>query len=111
MNKQEFAKGIKILELTYGQKFDTEKIDFWFRQLEDLSADKFYENIRKIVKTSKYMPNIAQIRNEDKEMPINLSNINLNSSYWYINLRELCDEKGITYYDIKTGKPLEPYKI
>lgn len=25
MNKQEFAKGVKILELTYNQKFDEEK--------------------------------------------------------------------------------------
>ena len=67
MNKQDFAKGIKILELTYNQKFDAEKRDFWYRQLQDLSADRFFNNIKEIVKSSTFMPNIAQIRKEPRK--------------------------------------------
>ena len=67
MNKQEFAKGIKILELTYGQKFDTEKRDFWYRQLQDLDAERYFNNIKEIIKNSTFMPNIAQIRNEQRK--------------------------------------------
>ena len=48
MNKQEFAKGVKILELTYNQKFDEEKRDFWFRQLQDLNASRYFNNIKNI---------------------------------------------------------------
>ena len=67
MNKQEFAKGIKVLELTYNQKFDEEKRDFWFRQLCDLDAQKYFNNIKNIIKSSTFMPNIAQIRNEKRK--------------------------------------------
>ena len=48
MNKQEFAKGLKILELTYNQKFDEEKRDFWYRQLQDLDAERFFNNIKQL---------------------------------------------------------------
>ena len=65
MNKQEFAKGIKVLELSYNQKFDEEKRDFWYRQLQDLSTERYFNNIKKIIKESNFMPNIAQIRNEN----------------------------------------------
>lgn len=64
MNKQDFAKGIRVLELTYNQKFDEEKRDFWYRQLQDLKAEKYFDNIKNLIKTSTFMPNIAQIRNE-----------------------------------------------
>lgn len=67
MNKQEFAKGIKILELTYNTKFDEEKRDFWYRQLQDLSAERYFNNIKQVIKTNTFMPNIAQIRNEPRK--------------------------------------------
>lgn len=86
MNKQEFAKGIKVLELTYNQKFDEEKRDFWYRQLKDLEAERYFNNIKDIVKTSTFMPNIAQIRNETSRAFANyeqreLTDIDFNSLY------------------------------
>lgn len=86
MNKQEFAKGVKILELTYNQKFDEEKRDFWFRQLQDLNASRYFNNIKNIIKTSTFMPNIAQLRNEPRKQfadyeQRDYSNINLNQFY------------------------------
>lgn len=67
MNKKEFAQGIKILELTYNAKFDEEKRDFWYRQLQDLNAERYFNNIKQIIKTSTFMPNIAQILNEPRK--------------------------------------------
>ena len=86
MNKQEFAKGIKILELTYNQKFDEEKRDFWYRQLQDLSSERYFNNIKNIVKTNTFMPNIAQIRNEQRNQYANYeqrdySNIDFSKFY------------------------------
>ena len=86
MNKQEFAKGIKILELTYNQKFDEEKRDFWYRQLQDLSSERYFNNIKNIVKTNTFMPNIAQIRNEPRRQFANYeqrdySNIDFSKFY------------------------------
>ena len=60
MDKQEFAKGIRILELTYGQKFDTEKRDFWFRQLQDLPADRYFNNIKELTAYCGLDPSIKQ---------------------------------------------------
>ena len=73
MNKKEFGKGIEVLELSYNQKFDENKLEFWYRQLKDLSADRYFNNIQKLIKTNSFMPNIAQIRNE--------SSIKTNSDY------------------------------
>ena len=86
MNQQEFAKGIKVLELTYNQKFDEEKRDFWYRQLKDLNAERYFNNIKQIIKTNTFMPNIAQIRNEQTRAFADyeqreLSNIDFNSLY------------------------------
>ena len=111
MNINEFMEGIHIIQDVYHQKFSKEQLNEYFEGLKDMNKNKYIANIRMHIKTNKFIPNIAQIRNEDKEIPMNLNNINLNSSYWYINLRELCEKKGIPYYDIKTGKTLEPYKV
>jgi len=86
LNTKEFAKGIKALELTYSQKFDEEKRDFWYRQLQDLDAERYFNNIKKIIKTNAFMPNIAQIRNEPSKQfadyeQRNLDNIDFNSLY------------------------------
>lgn len=64
MDKKEFAKGIKILELAYNQKFDEDKLEFWYRQLQDMNADRYFNNIKTLIKSNTFMPNIAQIRNE-----------------------------------------------
>lgn len=64
MKRVDFAKGIKILEMTYNQKFDDEKLNFWYRQLLDLDKDIYFNNIKQIIKNSQFMPNIAQIRNK-----------------------------------------------
>lgn len=64
MDKKEFGKGIRILELSYNQKFDENKLEFWYRQLKDMNADRYLKNIQELIKTNQFMPNIAQIRNE-----------------------------------------------
>lgn len=67
MNRQEFAKGIKIIELGYNTRFDEEKLEFWYKKLCDMSFNEYYKNINELMKTSTYIPNIAQIRGEEKE--------------------------------------------
>lgn len=88
MTKQEFAKGIKILELAYSQKFDEEKRDFWYRQLGDMETERYYNNIKQIVKSSTFIPNIAQIRNEIKPQFTNYEQrdyTNMDFSKFYAN--------------------------
>lgn len=86
MNRQEFAKGIKILEITYNQTFDEEKRDFWYRQLQDLDTEIYFNNIKEQIRINVFMPNIAQIRGENGKKYINYkqrdySSLNFNRFY------------------------------
>lgn len=65
-----------------------------------------YNEIERAIKkvAGKYIPTLAEIRTIITDTK-NISKINLNSSYWYINLRDIKP-----YYDITTGKELQPYK-
>lgn len=86
MNKKEFAEGIKILELTYNQRFTEEKRNLWYSQLQDLEGKRYFENIKHIIKYNLFMPNIAQIRNETSRTFANyeqrdLSNIDFERLY------------------------------
>lgn len=86
MNKKEFAEGIKILELTYNQRFTEGKRNLWYSQLQDLESKRYFENIKHIIKYNSFMPNIAQIRNEASRTFANyeqrdLSNIDFERLY------------------------------
>ena len=66
MDKKEFAVGIKKLELSYNQKFDKEKLDYWYEKLRDMNPDVYLRNIDKLSKQLTFLPNIAQIRAESR---------------------------------------------
>ena len=70
MSIDDFMEGIHILQDAYNQKFSKEKLNLFYENLKDMAKHKYIGNIKKLVKTSQFMPNIAQIRNE------NLNNCN-----------------------------------
>ena len=109
MNIQEFKEGIDLIQNNYHKTLSKEELNLFYENLKDMDKQKYIENIKKHIKNNSFIPNIAQIRSNEKEMT-NLDKINLNSSYWYINLREWCDKNNEPYYDITTGKPLPEYK-
>ena len=61
MNKQEFVKGINKLEMAYNQKFTKEKLQLWYEKLCNMNDNKFIGRINDLIKTNKYLPNIAEI--------------------------------------------------
>ena len=107
MNKSEFLEGINMLQDNYQKTFSKSQLKLFFDNLKDLSKEKFIDNVKHNINTKKFMPTIAQLRNEK-----NFNNINLNSSFWYKNLREFCERGKIPYYDISKGQDcvLQPYK-
>ena len=107
MNKMEFMEGIHILQDRYNKKLSTSQLRIYYENLKDMNKDRFISNIKEHIKANPFMPTIAEI---SKKSSNNFQNINLNSSYWYINLKMWCDKNKQSYYDIKTGKPLAPYK-
>lgn len=85
MNKFEFMEGIKIIQNNYNQKFSKEKLVLYYEELKDLDKDYYIRQIKKLIKTSPYIPNIAQIRGE-KNKCVNYkqrdySDVNLNNYY------------------------------
>ena len=71
MNKVEFMKGIHSLQDNYNQIFSKEKLDLFYEELKDMNSEIFLLNIKKIIKTSQFMPNVAQIRGETKSKQLN----------------------------------------
>ena len=111
MNKTEFMEGIHILQNSYNQSFNKEKLQTWWNEFKEINADEYIKAIEKLKSENKFMPNIAEIKCEimdDKKF----NNCNLNSSYWYTNLKYFCDRDGTPYYDITKGPdyPLPPFK-
>ena len=64
MNKTEFMEGIHVLQNCYNQKFSTEKLRAYFENLKDMDKGTYLKNIKNLVKTNNFMPNVAQIRGE-----------------------------------------------
>ena len=65
MNKTEFMEGIHRLQEAYNTKFDTEKLKFWYENLKDMNKEEYLKNVDFQIKSNQFIPNIAQIRNEE----------------------------------------------
>lgn len=71
MTKAEFMEGIHILQDNYNKKLTTEQLKLFYENLKDMSKDKYTENIKTHIKTNQFMPNIAQLRGENKTTYVN----------------------------------------
>lgn len=61
MTKEDFIKGIKFLELSYGKDFTEEQVEVWYQMLGEYSVEEFSKATQDLVKTEKYLPSIAHI--------------------------------------------------
>ena len=61
MDKKQFLKGIEMLERAYNIKFDTKKLCVWYNALKNMTFESYIAKIDELIKTSKYIPNIAEI--------------------------------------------------
>lgn len=61
MNKTEFMEGIHLLQNNYNQKFTTEKLKLYYENLKEMSKESYLKSIKKLIRTNKYMPNVAEI--------------------------------------------------
>lgn len=104
MDIQEFQEEIKKIEKSYNMNFDSEKVKLYWDEFKDVDYTKFSSAINSLIKTNKYIPNIAEIH-EKLNKYSSVRNYNLDSSYWYANLRDIKP-----YFNIYTGEPLEPFK-
>lgn len=120
-DKNEHKKIIDELVLNYSNITKFEKKDKLNimkgieNLLDEYTSEEIIDAIKNLSKKTRYIPNVAEIKIEinkiKQDSRINIkSSLNLNSSYWYINLRMMCDKENIPYYDITTGEELPPFK-
>lgn len=106
MNSKTFMLGINKLEIAYNQKFSEEKLKIYWENLKTMNDNQYLTSIKELIRKNKFMPTVSEILIEK-----NMNNMNLNSSFWYSNLRQFCDKEKVPYYDITKGQNyiLEPY--
>lgn len=71
MNKKDFTKLIIGLAEAYRQELSATQTSVYYEMLKDLDLDKLNNTIKTIIKTKKFFPTIAEIREsyfEDKKL-------------------------------------------
>lgn len=111
MTKKEFIETIEKLQKYYNKKLSDNDLRLYWNEFKTTNTDRFKKAANNLIQKNKFFPKITEIKYklEDKK---SFDNINLNSSYWYKNLRDSCDSKNQPYYDITKGvnNPLPPFK-
>ena len=64
MNKIEFAKAMAVLQTAYNKEMTLDQIKTWYIFMQDLEIERFKQTIMAIVKKNKFMPSIAEVREE-----------------------------------------------
>ena len=62
MNKRDFRKITEMLEENYNKKMDIRIFNLWYEELKDCSADEYENMIIEAIKTKKFMPTLAEIK-------------------------------------------------
>lgn len=89
MNKQEFYKAIKKIEIAYSKKFDKEELMLWFKEFMSTDIKEFEKAVDKTIKEVRFTPKIADIRARIEANP-NDYYVNDKYAYLYKNL-EWCE--------------------
>ena len=62
MNKRDFRKITEMLEENYNKKMDIRIFNLWYEELKDCSADEYENMVIEAIKTKKFMPTLAEIK-------------------------------------------------
>lgn len=108
MDKNDFIEGIHLIQDNYNTKFSSDKLKMWWNELKGMSKNEYIDSVKEQIATNKYTPKVAEIKG--RKSISQLRDMNLNSSFCYKNLRELCEEQHEKNFDISTGEELEPFK-
>lgn len=62
MNKRDFRKITEMLEENYNKKMDIRIFNLWYEELRECSADEYENMVIEAIKTKKFMPTLAEIK-------------------------------------------------
>lgn len=92
MSKKEFLLGMKILQSSYSKDFTEDDLKIWYMQFEKENGLVFQQAIKNIIKTSRFMPSIADILYEMKK--IEIPDLTLNYEQEFENVRKAIRQYG-----------------
>lgn len=81
MNKQEFYKNMKKIEIVYSKKFDKEELTLWFKEFMSTDIKEFEKAVDKTIKEVRFTPKIADIR---ARIEVNPNDYYVNDKYAYL---------------------------
>lgn len=64
MNEKDFTQAMAILGLAYNKEFTPEQVSVWYEFFHDTNLDVFKQAIKRITSKEKFLPSIAQIKEE-----------------------------------------------
>lgn len=62
MNKEEFKKEIRKIQVAYNKEFSKEELILWFKEFMTTDIKEFEKAINKTIKETQFTPKIADIR-------------------------------------------------
>ena len=69
MQINEFIEATSRLETYYGKDYTTEQRSIMYEELKDLEVNRYRQLISAVLKTSKYLPKIADFIETNKDVP------------------------------------------
>ena len=79
LTKDEFMEGIHILQNNYHKNLTTEQLKLFYENLKYMSKDRYIASVKQHIKNNQFMPNIAQLRGENKTVYANYEQRNYNN--------------------------------
>lgn len=105
MNKEKFLKIMTYMGIAYNKEITKEQLEVWYSFLKDYSEDQLNNAVKQIINTEKYMPSIAQIKEQIAKMQ--MSEVPEAEDEWQDVLRAV-REFG-SYNQQKALNSLKPY--
>lgn len=82
MEKVEFVKALTILGTAYNQEFTQERASVWYGIFKNDDVQTFNQAIRNLICKSKFMPSIAEVK--DEMVQLDYPSLSLNAEdEWY----------------------------
>lgn len=118
MSKEEFLEGMTFLGIAYNKEFTKEEIEVWYSMLGGYSKKDFSDSIKRLIKTLKRLPTIADITEDITNNKVNnLSSAEeewqnvLNAVRMYGSYREQEALESLKPYTAKITKYIGYYRI
>lgn len=68
MNKKEFSEIISLIQIAYNKQYSKEEIEVMYDLLENFEYNTLKIAIKRLITTSRYVPNVSQIISEYKQI-------------------------------------------